>query len=310
MTNNGFAYTFTVFTPTYNRAHTLSRVYESLAAQTFTDFEWVVVDDGSLDNTAQLVAGWQAQASFPIVYARQENQGKHVAFNRGVVLAKGRFFLPLDSDDTCLPQALARFKEVWESIPPDQRPRFAAVTALCQDEQGRTVGPPLPSPVLDSDAIEIKRRWRHAQEKWGFHLTEVLRRFPYPVREGALYMPEDLVWTAVAKEYKTRFISEPLRVYYRGADQLTVSRLRRSQAPGLALWHQAVLNREIGYLAGDPLGFLRSAVNYARFSFLAGQDVGEQWAGLDSAKARLIWLLGLGPGALLAIKDLARGLEE
>ena len=274
MTSDGFAYAFTVFTPTFNRARTLPRVYASLKAQTFTDFEWVVVDDGSLDNTGQLVAAWQDEAAFAIVYERQRNQGKHVAFNRGVALARGRFFLPLDSDDACLPHALARLNEVWESIPLAQRHRFAAVTALCQDEEGNLLGPRLPGPVMDSDAIAIKRRWRNTSEKWGFHLTEVLRRFPYPEMEGATFMPEDLVWTAVARQYKTRFIDEPLRVYHRGADQLTGSRLSRGQVPGLALWHQAVLEREIGYFWSAPLDFLRSAVNYARFSFLEGRDVG------------------------------------
>lgn len=303
-------FTFTVFTPTYNRAHTLGRVYESLRAQTFRDFEWLVVDDGSMDNTASLLASWQAGAEFPIVYQRQENQGKHVAFNQGVRLARGRFFLPLDSDDACLPQALERLKHWWDTIPSPVQADFAAVTVLCQDQRGRPLGPPLPAKVLDSDAIEIKRRWRHASEKWGFHLTEVLRRHPYPQPPGATFVPEDLVWTEVAARYKTRFVDERLRVYFQGGDQLTASRLSRGQVPGLALWHQSTLNREIAYLRHAPMDFLRAALNYARFSFLLGRDLGEQWAGLSNAKARLLWLAGLLPGVCLAWRDLARGLGE
>jgi glycosyltransferase involved in cell wall biosynthesis len=101
--------TFTVFTATYNRAHTLHRVYESLKEQTYRQFEWLIVDDGSTDTTRTLVETWQQEANFLISYYYQENQGKHVAINRGVQEARGEYFLIIDSDDTCVPQTLERF---------------------------------------------------------------------------------------------------------------------------------------------------------------------------------------------------------
>ncbi|MGQ9564843.1 MAG: glycosyltransferase family 2 protein, partial [Thermogutta sp.] len=95
---------FTVFTPTYNRAHTLSRTYESIRRQTIRDFEWVIVDDGSTDGTDELVQQWQQECNdFPIRYFWQPNQHKKVAFNRGVREAKGQWFVPIDSDDELLP---------------------------------------------------------------------------------------------------------------------------------------------------------------------------------------------------------------
>src|SRR3974390_2817293 len=96
-------YAFTVFTATYNRAHTLHRVYDSLCAQTLHDFEWIVIDDGSTDNTAELIDDWAKAAQFPIRYFKQNHSGKHVAHNLAVREARGLFFLPLDSDDACLP---------------------------------------------------------------------------------------------------------------------------------------------------------------------------------------------------------------
>src|SRR5690242_19362698 len=101
---------FTVFTPTYNRAHTIERVYRSLCTQNCRDFEWLVVDDGSTDGTEALIRQWQHEAEFPIRYFWQPNAGKHVAMNRGVAEASGSLFLTLDSDDACVPWALERLR--------------------------------------------------------------------------------------------------------------------------------------------------------------------------------------------------------
>lgn len=105
-----YKYTFTVFTPTYNRWHTLHRVYYSLSSQTFKDFEWLIVDDGSTDDTKNLVQNWQKKSKFTIRYYYQPNLGKTAALNRGVKLALGKLFLILDSDDGCIPKALEKFK--------------------------------------------------------------------------------------------------------------------------------------------------------------------------------------------------------
>lgn len=160
-----FRYTFTVFTPTYNRAHTLHRVYESLALQTLRNFEWLIVDDGSTDNTKELVDKWQNQAGSPIRYIRQDRQGKHVAFNRGVREAYGELFLTLDSDDACVPGALERFKYHWDAIPADKRRAFSAVTVLCKDHHGKPVGTRFPCDPTDSDSLEIRYKYKVKSEK-------------------------------------------------------------------------------------------------------------------------------------------------
>ena len=160
-----------MFTATYNRAHVLHRVYHSLRAQTLRDFEWLVVDDGSTDGTRALVAGWRAAAGFPIRYRYQENRGKHVAYNHAVPLARGRFFLTLDSDDACVPQALARLNQYWEEIPERAKPRFSAVTVLCMDAAGRIVGDRFPRRITDSDSLDAHYRLKIRGEKWGFQRT-------------------------------------------------------------------------------------------------------------------------------------------
>lgn len=90
----------TVFTPTYNRGYCLERLFKSLLNQTFTDFEWLIIDDGSIDNTEELVKDFQESCKdFPIIYKKTENGGKHRAINRGMSLVNGEMILFMDSDD-------------------------------------------------------------------------------------------------------------------------------------------------------------------------------------------------------------------
>ena len=115
--NSPCRYIFTVFTPTYNRAHTLSRVYQSLQRQTFKNFEWLIIDDGSTDTTPELIESWKKETDFPIRYTWQENQGINATINRGVKEAQGEFFLIIGSDDSFVPETLERFHFYWNAIP-------------------------------------------------------------------------------------------------------------------------------------------------------------------------------------------------
>ena len=302
-------YCFTVFTPTYNRANTLQRVYDSLCVQTYRNFEWLVVDDGSSDDTHGMIASWRTHASFPIRYIYQENQGKHIAFNRGVHEAKGKLFLSLDSDDACVPNALERLKHHWDSIPDNQRHRFSAVTVLCEDETGAIHGSRFPSDVTDSDSIEIRYRFRVKGEKWGFHLTEILRQFPFPKVAGEKFVTEDIVWRAIARRYKTRYVNEVLRIYFNSdADQIgrLTKVVPKGQAKGRALYCESVLNQDLAWFSAVPGEFLRVAGNYARYAFHAGSGISKQASGLRSFRARLLWVLMLPVGYLLYRRDHSR----
>lgn len=298
----GWQYTFTVFTPTYNRAHTLPRVYSSLRCQTFRDFEWLVIDDGSTDSTPQLLNAWRTKSDFPIRYLWQENRGKHVVFNRGVQEAGGELFLTLDSDDACVPRALERFKHYWDAIPDGHRSHFSAVTALCMDQHGKLIGSKFPQDVTDSDSLEIRYRFKVKGEKWGFHRTSVLRQFPFPAIEGVKVVPEGVVWAAVARRFKTRFVNEPLRIYWAdefgsgSSGQLTKTGTPAQNAVVLALWHQSVLNNHIDWLWHAPQEFLRSAMHFSRFSFHLGVGTRRQGATLTNFHAKALWALMLPAG--------------
>jgi glycosyltransferase involved in cell wall biosynthesis len=302
MDESTYKYTFTVFTPTFNRVQTLFRVYESLRKQTFLDFEWLIVDDGSTDNSRKCIESWQKQAYICIRYFWQPHQGKHIAFNYGVREAQGKFFLNLDSDDICVPEALERFKHFWDSIPESKRNQFSAVTVLCKDQNGRLIGKKFPQDIIDSDSLEIFYKYKLKGEKWGFHRTEVLKEFPFPIINSVNFVPESIIWNAIARKFQTRFVNEPLRIYFkkenRGSEQLSRPNKPSAQAAAYLLSHSTVLNGEIDYFLFRPKHFFVSALQYARYSFHTGSGILKQIKGLANSRATALWVVML-PGGLL-----------
>jgi glycosyltransferase involved in cell wall biosynthesis len=277
---------FTVATPTYNRKHTLPGAYESLRVQTFRKFEWLIVDDGSNDGTAELVRCWQREADFPIRYFYQSNSGKHVAFNRAVRETRGELYLSFDSDDLCIPETLERFKQRWEEIPDNERSRFSGLSVLCKDERGNVMGDPYPEETIDASSFLEQLRLRSGAERWGIIRTEILRRFPFPEFAGERFIPEALVWNRIALRYKMRFVNEALRVYRRSEDSLMSDFLNiRLQSPrGTQLYYAELCRMPLSAQLQ-----MRALVNYLRFSLHAGrvslQETGHPWlaAGLIPA---------------------------
>jgi glycosyltransferase involved in cell wall biosynthesis len=277
--NQDWQYRFTVFTPTFNRSHTLPRVHESLKQQTFRNFEWLIIDDGSTDNTQELVKIWQQENLFPIRYFWQENAHKKTAFNQGVQKAEGEFFLTLDSDDEALPNALEILNQHWQNIPELVRVEFSAVTGLCIDDTGKIVGSRYPTDVFDSDSLAIRYRYKIKGEKWGFQRTDVLRKFPFPENIQGL-VPESVVWSAISSSYKTRFVNDVLRIYHAEVDSIMHTGIANPQkdSDGLALWTRDVICNEWRWFFLDPLWFLKIAANYTRFHLhLQKRQPGKHW---------------------------------
>lgn len=298
---------FTVFTPTFNRAHTLHRVFDSLQAQTCSDFEWLVIDDGSTDNTAELMARYQAEARFPLRYLREPHRGAHHVHNLALREARGELSIKLDSDDGCAPEALARLKHHWESIPAARRGSFSGVTGLCRDQNGELVGSRFPSDPLDCSAAELEYRHKVRGEKWGFLRLDVLRQFPYPEDAPGNFIPESYIWCQVSKRYVTRHINEELRVYWTDAPSLVHGPANpRTNAEGHRLMFKMVLDLESGWFWTAPLRLLRAAAQYSRFALLRGIGFGSQFWALKSFGGRLLWLAAMPVGYLLWRRDCRR----
>lgn len=204
---------FTVFTPTYNRAHTLHRVYESLLEQTCKDFEWLVVDDGSDDNTEEVIEHFRkcVGKAFPIRYLiNTRNRGKHIAHNQALIAAHGEFLLVADSDDWVVPNALERMDHHWSRLPDPVG--YCGVAGLCADANGNIIGDRYPEAAVHSTLRERKYIYKIKGEHWGSVRTDIARQYPFPDDIDG-FVPEGVVWMDIAKKYKDYCVNEVFRVY-------------------------------------------------------------------------------------------------
>ena len=290
-----------VVTPTYERAATLPRLHESLLAQSFGDFEWVVIDDGSADGTGELVRGWAREAPFPIEYHWQANKGKHAAVNRGVERARGEFCALIDSDDWYTPNALQRMLENWNSIPAERRHRFANVEGLRVDIDGDLVGDPFPADVFDSNVFELHALHEVCGDKIGMYRRDVLCEHPFPEDLGWHVTP-GLVWNRIAARYSGRFVNEVWSYtgYQEGGLSTRQTELRlRFPKVRLAYWSEyAAMPRPMRRTSK-----LRAHANCVRYSLLAGEGL-RRPLGKSPAPG---WAFTAAPlGVLLYLRDRAR----
>ena len=293
---------FTVFTPTYNRAHTLHRVYESLKAQSYKNFEWLVVDDGSTDGTYHLIEAWRKSSYFSIVYLQQPNYGKHIAFNRGVKLAKGELFLPIDSDDAFLPDSLEKMLYWWELIPASLRLKYTGIVTLCQFENAQVCGDLFAEHPLDTNALDLRYKYKKRGESWGFHRTEVLKKYPFPEDISVRFIPENIVWDAIASKYQIRCINEPLRVFYQDSgNQITKASPHKKAL--VKDYFLQMLNRDLQYFKHDPKTFIKWAVLYVRYSLHAGDINFMRLSRYKSVGAFVLCCTAIVPGIAVFFLD-------
>ena len=200
----------TVFTPTYNRGYIIENLYKSLKRQDFVDFEWIVVDDGSTDNTKDLFERiLEDDKNFSIIYERTENGGKHRAINRGLQLASGELFFIVDSDDYLTDDALRLVDDMEKSIPEsEKRKSFAGVCALKGYSETELIGTTFSGDILDITILE-RTKYGIEGDKAEVFYTDILRKYPFPEFEGENFLTECIVWDRMAYDgFKLRFFNK------------------------------------------------------------------------------------------------------
>lgn len=293
---------FTVFTPTYNRAHTLPRVFRSLCAQPSHMLEWLVVDDGSTDDTAGILEELARGAPFQVRVIRQANGGKHRAHNTAVQSANGELTIILDSDDELAAGALELIWSAWQDIPSSEREGFAGIIGHSADPTGQTVGLAYPSRRVDGRLFELAASGIVVGEKLPCYRTDILRRFPFPERPGCnACVPEGTVWTRISARYQVRCIDKVVRVYHRDASDANAL-LNRYARPESNAWGRmqyclTVLNLSGMYWPRFFRPFAKAAAGYVRYSLHCGYSVRRQAAQLTGVPARILWMAAVPVGS-------------
>lgn len=201
---------FSVFTPTYNRANTIGRTYEYLCKQTLRSFEWIIVDDGSTDNTEEIVQKWINTNKISIVYLKQENGGKHRAFNRAVQIAKGEIFICLDSDDYYIETALEIIYS-YHLIHKDN-PWIAGFSCNSLDLHGNLIGTSLPVDELVVSHYNLYNSLSVKGDKGLIYYTRILKEYPFPEFENEFFVTEALVLNRISLRYKICCIKRSLEI--------------------------------------------------------------------------------------------------
>ena len=252
----------TVLTPTYNRASLLINLYQSLIKQDFDDFEWVIVDDGSVDATTDIVDQFIQERQIAITYIKQANGGKHRALNRGVKEAKGELVLIVDSDDSLPNKSLSIIYSHYLDIKDNSS--IGGVCGLMAHHDGTIIGERKISSSMNLSSIEMRYKYGFVGDVCEVFKTDVLREFPFPEIENEKFCPEALVWNRIATKYKLHYFNEV--IYYRDYldDGLTskIVRIRMNSPIASMMCYAEILQNDIPYIYK-----LKAAINYWRFRY-------------------------------------------
>ncbi len=281
----------TIFTPAYNRAHTLPRTYESLLIQDCKDFIWLIVDDGSSDGTAQLVQQWQAQDNgFEIQYLYKENGGMHTAHNTAYAHIHTELNTCIDSDDALAPGAVTKILEKWAQV---RHRGYAGLVGYDIDmNSGKVIGTAFPE-MLQETTLSGYYAAGGSGDKKQVYRTDIINRYPpYPTFEGEKYFSLSYKYLLIDQDYKLAVLNEPLcRVEYQaeGSSSTMLKQYYRNPK-GFAQWRLTRMQYNTSLKRQ-----LTDGIHYCSSSILAGNR-----KFIKDSRHRLLCLLCAPAGWILS----------
>lgn len=198
----------TVFTPTYNRAYCLHQVYESLCLQKKGDFLWLIIDDGSTDNTHELVEVWKHENVIDIQYIYQENGGMHAAYNTAYENCQTELIICIDSDDYMATDAAEKIICFWNRYGSE---KYSGLVGLDADFNNVIIGKAFPKNLKSSTLEDLYQKYKIPGDKKLVYRTEVVRKYPkYPSFAGENFVPHGALFIQIDKDYELLLLNEIL----------------------------------------------------------------------------------------------------
>lgn len=197
-----------IITATYNRAHLLKHAYKSLLKQTNKDFEWIVVDDGSIDNTKEIVDNFNKEKKIEIKYFFKKNGGRHSAINFGVKKSKGDYILLLDSDDFLTDDCIEKISNYIPKY--DKNKKIADLCFLKIHNNNQVIGNTYEGTEIISNNIDFRYNQNHLGDMAEVFKRNILLKYPFPEYKNEKFLSEAIIWNGIALKYDTVYINEPI----------------------------------------------------------------------------------------------------
>ncbi|MCR6106828.1 glycosyltransferase family 2 protein [Salipaludibacillus agaradhaerens] len=254
----------TVFTPTYNRGYCLHQCYESLKRQTNKHFIWLIIDDGSTDNTETLVKQWIDEQELNINYVKQANQGMHGAHNTAYETIDTELNVCLDSDDMFHEEAVDRILSFWKAYGSNKVSGFVALNA---NDEGDILGSELPKGITSSTLFDLYYKHGITGDKKLIYRTEVAKNFPYPLFEGEKYVGLAYKYYKLDEQYPLLLMNQVVCLVEYRSDGSTMNMLRqyKTNPKGFAFYRHQLMTLS---LANTTFKF-RQAIHYVSSSLLS-----------------------------------------
>lgn len=291
---------FTIFTPTHNRAHLLPRLYESLKKQTFKDFIWLIIDDGSSDNTLEVVRKFQEDSIITINYYFIENGYLHKAMKLSAEVVTTKYIIRIDDDDELTEDCVETFYNEWKIIESNKIFDIGEIRALSQLDDGTIAGkyqPKINQPAIDityterniKDELQLEniscRRvdiWKklfHDEDKWLYNKVT--------------YISDHIFWNRLSKLSRTRYIFVVLRYFHDTPASTTkrLSNLTKQSIYNKVFSRYVSINELTNYYRIKPLFFIKEVCIYGIYAFSLRLRYADIYNALDSIHMRYIFLI-------------------
>ena len=279
----------TVFTPTYNRSYCIGECYKSLCQQTNKNFIWLIIDDGSTDDTKALVTNWMSQNKIDITYHYQNNQGMHGAHNAAYRLIETELNVCVDSDDFMPVDAIQKILYLWDKYGGE---KYAGIIGLDIDRKGNILGTPFPKNLKECKYYQLKSKYGVVGDKKFVYRTEVIKKYPeYPIFKEERFVPLGYKYMLIDQDYWLLCFNEVFCnvEYMEDGSSLNIFRQYKKHPKGFA--HERKERMKYSYTLKERF---KNAIHYISCSIMT-----KNWRFISQSPKKLMTFIAIPFGIVL-----------